>query len=74
MATTTSRALRESPRESRKIFWRPTPGLYGRVDGTVCLQIREGCLDLRSLGGPGFACNALPDFDSMEPVMSLQYG
>ena len=55
-------------------FLEAHPGLYGRVDGTVCLQIREGCLDLRSLGGPGFACNALPDFDSMEPVMSLQYG
>ena len=50
-------------------FLEAHPGLYGRLDGTVCLQIREGCLDLRSLGGPGFACNAQPDFDSMEPVM-----
>ena len=55
-------------------FLEAHPGLYGRVDGTVCLQIREGCLDLSSLGGPGFACNALPDFDSMEPVMVLQRG
>ena len=53
-------------------FLEAHPGLYARVDGSVCLQIRKGCLDLQSLGGPGFACNALPDFDSMDPVMVLE--
>ncbi len=50
------------------------PGLYTRLGHTVCLRIHKGRLDLRSLGGPGFACNALPDFDSMQPVMSVQRG
>ena len=53
-------------------FLEAHPGLYGKVDGTVCLQIRDGCLDLRSLGGPGFACNALPDFGCMDPAIVLQ--
>ena len=60
-----------SARESED-FLVAHPGLYGRVDGTVCLQIQEGCLDLRSLGGPGFACNALPDFGSMDPAFALE--
>ena len=53
-------------------FLEAHPGLYRKVDDTVCLQIREGCLDLRSLGGPGFACNTQPDFDSMDPVMLME--
>ena len=57
-----------SSREGEE-FLEAHPGLYGKVGDTVCLQIREGCLDLRSLGGPGFACNAQPDFDSMDPAM-----
>ena len=57
-----------SSREAES-FLEAHPGLYRKVDDCVCLQIREGRLDLRSLGGPGFACNARPDFDSMAPVM-----
>ena len=50
------------------------PGLYRRVGETVCLDIREGRLDLRSLGGPGFGCCARPDFDSMEAAMRIERG
>ncbi len=55
-------------------FLEEHPDLYRRVGSTVCLKIREGGLDLGSLGGPGFGTRVLPDFDLMEPGMAMERG
>ncbi len=44
------------------------PDLYEASHGSVRLSIREGWMDLRSLGRPGFASGADPDWVALEPM------
>ena len=51
--------------EEQQAFLAAHPGLYEHSHGAVRLRIAEGNLDLRSLGCPGYASGALPDWDLM---------
>jgi hypothetical protein len=44
------------------------PDLYQRSDGGVRLKIRAGQLDIGSLGQPGFASGAYPDWEKLKPM------
>ena len=56
-----------APRAEQDAFLAAHPDLYHRADGVVRLTIRDGDLAIGSLGGPGFASGALPDFAAMVP-------
>ena len=56
-----------APQTEQGAFLEAHPDLYERSRGTVRLVIRAGQLSLRSLGGPGFASGALPDWPSLAP-------
>ena len=51
--------------EEQQAFLAAHPGLYEDSHGAVRLRIAEGDLALRSLGCPGYASGALPDWDLM---------
>ena len=44
------------------------PDLYERSHGAVRLKIRAGQLDIGSLGRPGFASGAYPDWETLKPM------
>ncbi len=48
------------------------PDLYQKVGETVCLKIRKGGINLSSLDGPGFGTHVIPDFDFMDPVLTVE--
>lgn len=56
-----------SPRERRDCA-RDHDSLYRQTDAGVFLDVREGCIDLASLGGPGLGGGALPDESAMVPL------
>ncbi len=56
-----------SPAEQQR-FLEAHPDLYERSSGAVRVRIREGELAIGSLGGPGFASGAAPDWTSMRPM------
>ena len=43
-------------------------GLYEESHGGVRLSIRDGLIDISSLGTPGFASAAQPDWETLEPL------
>lgn len=53
------------PREEQEAFLGAHPDLYERSHGAVRLKIRDGELSIASLGCPGFASAAMPDWNSM---------
>lgn len=53
------------PQEEQEAFLGAHPDLYERSHGAVRLKIRDGELSIASLGCPGFASAAMPDWNSM---------
>ena len=50
-------------------FLQAQPGLYEAApNGNTRLRVQGGLLDLRSLGAPGFAAGAHPDWASLQPL------
>lgn len=50
-------------------FLQAQPGLYEAApNGNARLRVQGGLLDLRSLGAPGFAAGAHPDWASLQPL------
>lgn len=60
------------PAAEQQAFLDAHPDLYERSHGAVRLSIRGGEIALASLGVPGFASGALPDFGAMRPLQRLQ--
>jgi hypothetical protein len=57
-----------APQHEQQAFLAAHPDLYQEGDGVVRLKIVDGMVSLRSLGCPGFASAAEPDWDSMEAL------
>ena len=57
-----------APDDEARAFAEAHPGLYTTERGRVHLAARGGRLDLRGLHGPGFACAALPRWDSLQTI------
>ena len=53
------------PSTEQAAFLEAHPDLYERAHGAVRLKIRDGDLQLGSLGCPGFASAAMPDWEAM---------
>ena len=53
------------PRAEQQAFLAAHPDLYEERCGVVRVRLREGMLDIASLGCPGYASAAMPDWDSM---------
>jgi hypothetical protein len=56
------------PEAEQAAFLAAHPDLYERTFGAVRLKIRTGQLDIASLGQPGFASGAYPDWDKLKPM------
>ncbi|MDQ2961663.1 MAG: mandelate racemase [Pseudomonadota bacterium] len=52
----------------QRAFLSAHPGLYQESYGGVRLAIRDGLIDISSLGAPGFASTAQPDWATLEPL------
>ena len=53
------------PRGEQEAFLAAHPDLYEERHGAVRVKLRDGMLDIASLGCPGYASAAMPDWDSM---------
>jgi hypothetical protein len=53
------------PEAEQAAFLAAHPDLYERSDGAVRLKITQGMVSAASLGGPGFASGALPEWKAM---------
>jgi hypothetical protein len=56
------------PQAEQDAFLAAHPDLYERSHGAVRLAIREGRLAIGSLGCPGYASGALPDWSAMRAM------
>jgi hypothetical protein len=56
------------PQAEQDAFLAAHPDLYERSHGAVRVKIRDGTLAIGSLGCPGFASAALPDWSLMRPM------
>lgn len=56
------------PEEEQAAFLRAHPDLYERSHGAVRLKIRDGNLQIRSLGCVGYASAAMPDWEAMRKM------
>jgi hypothetical protein len=56
------------PLDEQERFLQAHPDLYERSRGAVRLRIARGELALGSLGCPGFASGALPDWNAMKEM------
>ena len=56
------------PEAEKQAFLAAHPDLYHRADGVVRLTIKDGLIALGSLGCPGFAAAAEPDWGSMRSI------
>jgi L-alanine-DL-glutamate epimerase-like enolase superfamily enzyme len=56
------------PEREQDDFLKAHPDLYERSHGAVRLKIRAGQLDIGSLGAPGFAAGAYPDWKTLAPL------
>jgi hypothetical protein len=54
----------------QQAFLAAYPDLYRDDGGNVRLAIRDGMLDLSSLGAPGFGSRAEPDWTSLAPLLA----
>lgn len=61
----------DTTQEEQENFLKDHPSLYTDLEGPVRLKIRKGLLDLRSLGGIGFASSVLPDVGSRKLGIEL---
>lgn len=61
------------PAAEQRAFLAAHPSLYREADGVVRLDIRDGGVDLSSLGGPGFATGAMPDWSSLQPMPAARW-
>ena len=52
----------------QQAFLTAHPDVYENTHGAVRLAIRDGRIAIGSLGAPGFASAALPDFSAMTPI------
>ena len=62
------------PRSEQQAFLTAHPDVYEDSHGAVRLRIRDGRIALASLGGPGFASGAMPDWASMAALMQPATG
>lgn len=53
------------PSGEQEAFLAAHPDLYEERHGAVRVKLRDGMLDIASLGCPGYASAAMPDWDSM---------
>jgi hypothetical protein len=53
------------PAAEQAAFLAAHPDLYERSHGAVRVRIRDGSLDISSLGAKGYASSAMPDWNSM---------
>lgn len=53
------------PRGEQEAFLAAHPDLYEESHGAVRVKLRDGGLDIATLGCPGFASAAMPDWNSM---------
>jgi len=56
------------PEPEQERFLRAHPDLYERSHGAVRVRITNGNLQIGSLGGPGFASGAMPDWGQMKEM------
>ena len=56
------------PESEQQAFLDAHPDVYERSHGAVRLKIRDGRIAIASLGAPGFASGATPDFSAMQPA------
>lgn len=56
------------PSSESEAFARSHPDLYRKDDGRIRLNIRDGSLDIRSLGNPGFGTLNVPELSSAEEM------
>jgi hypothetical protein len=56
------------PESEQAMFLAAHPDLYEHTHGAVRLKIRAGQLDIGSLGQPGFASGAYPDWEQLKPM------
>jgi len=56
------------PEAEQAAFLAAHPDLYERSHGAVRLKIKDGRLDIGSLGGVGFATGAYPAWDALRPM------
>jgi L-alanine-DL-glutamate epimerase-like enolase superfamily enzyme len=56
------------PEAEQARFLEAHPDLYEKSHGAVRLKIRDGNLSIGSLGGPGYASQAMPDWDKMREL------
>jgi hypothetical protein len=57
--------MADLPQEEQQAFLKSHDDLYEHSNGAVRVRIAKGELQLRSLGVPGYASGALPDWNSM---------
>jgi L-alanine-DL-glutamate epimerase-like enolase superfamily enzyme len=60
------------PEREQQAFLAAHPDLYEHSHGATRLRIRGGRIALASLGGPGYASAALPDWDTMPPMAAAR--
>jgi hypothetical protein len=60
--------MAELPAAEQEAFLAAHPDLYERSHGAVRVKIRNGTLAIGSLGCPGFASGALPDWSAMKTM------
>jgi hypothetical protein len=56
------------PPEEQEAFLRAHPDLYERSHGAVRVRINQGSIAIKSLGCPGYASAALPDWNNMKEM------
>jgi hypothetical protein len=60
--------MADLPEAEQNRFLTAHPDLYEHSHGAVRLKIRAGQLDIGSLGQPGFASGAYPDWEKLKPM------
>jgi len=60
-----ARGMSAAPADEQEAFARAHPDLYDLEDGTAMLRIRDGVIEIGSLGAPGYASSAEPMWSSM---------
>jgi hypothetical protein len=59
------------PRSEQEAFLAAHPDLYEQSHGAVRARIADGMLGIGSLGCPGYASRAMPDWASMREMTWL---
>ena len=60
--------MKDLPQEEQDAFLKAHPDLYERSHGAVRLRIRNGTIECKSLGCPGYASAAMPEWSRMREM------